>query len=215
MDIRFEDVFTQGITQLDPVDIQYAREMGYTIKLLGIAKRSGEGAPAEVRVHPTLIPSDSPLGKVNGVFNGILVDGRPIGTTMYYGRGAGADPTSSAVISDLMALAADDAGFSRWRDSRLCVQPGVKQIKPMDELETHYYIRFTMADRPGAMATIGRALADQGGVDPLDDPAPERRGGRAAGDDLDRDPPGARAGDPGGHRPDRRRRDERRAGVRT
>lgn len=162
MDIRFKDVFTQGITQLEPVDIQYAREMGYTIKLLGIAKRASAGAPAEVRVHPTLIPLDSPLGKVNGVFNGILVDGRPIGTTMYYGRGAGADATSSAVISDLMALAADTHGFSRWRDSRLSVQPGVKQIKPMDELETHYYIRFTMADRPGAMATIGRALADQG-----------------------------------------------------
>jgi homoserine dehydrogenase len=162
MDIRFEDVYTQGITQLEPMDIQYAREMGYTIKLLGIAKRAGEGAPAEVRVHPTLIPSDSPLGKVNGVFNGILVDGRPIGTTMYYGRGAGADATSSAVVSDLMALAADDGGFARWRDSRLKVQPGVKAIKPMDELETHYYIRFVMADRPGAMATIGRALADQG-----------------------------------------------------
>ncbi|MFA5190636.1 MAG: homoserine dehydrogenase [Verrucomicrobiia bacterium] len=162
MDIRFKDVFTQGITQLEPADIQAAHEMGYTIKLLGIAKRAAAGAAAEVRVHPTLIPLDSPLGKVNGVFNGVLVDGRPIGTTMYYGRGAGADATSSAVISDLMALAADESRFSRWRDGRLRVQPGAKAIKPMDALETHYYIRFTMADRPGAMATIGHALADQG-----------------------------------------------------
>lgn len=162
MDLRFDDVYTQGITQLEPVDIQYAREMGYTIKLLGIAKRQGDGAPAEVRVHPTLIPSDSPLGKVNGVFNGVLVDGRPIGTTMYYGRGAGADATSSAVVSDLMALAADVNGFGRWRDARLRVTPGDKRVRPMDELETHYYIRVTTADRPGVMATIGRALADQG-----------------------------------------------------
>ena len=161
MDIRFDDVFTQGITQLDPVDIQYAREMGYTVKLMGIAKRTGEGAPAEIRVHPTLIPSDSPIGKVSGVFNAIQVEGRPIGTTMYYGRGAGADATSSAVISDLMALAADEGGFARWRDARLRITPGDKKVRPMDELETHYYIRFTMADRPGAMATIGRALADQ------------------------------------------------------
>ena len=162
MDIRFENVFTQGITQLDPVDIQYAHEMGYTIKLLGIAKRAAAGAPAEVRVHPTLIPSDTPLGKVSGVFNGILVVGEPIGTTMYYGRGAGAGATSSAVISDLMALASDNGSFNRWRDARLGVTPGVHALRPMDELETHYYIRFTMADRPGAMATIGRALADQG-----------------------------------------------------
>jgi homoserine dehydrogenase len=161
MDIRFKDVFAQGITQVEPVDIQYAREMGYVIKLLGIAKREAIGAPVEVRVHPTLIPTDSPLGKVNGVFNGILVDGRPIGMTLYYGRGAGADATSSAVISDLMALAADEGGFSRWRDMRLRVRPGDKLIRPMEELKTHYYIRFTMADRPGAMATLGRALADQ------------------------------------------------------
>jgi len=162
MDIRFKDVYVEGITQIQPVDIQYAKELGYAIKLLGLAKREAGGAPVEVRVHPTLIPIDSPLGQVNNVFNGILIDGRPIGPTMYYGRGAGADATSSAVISDLMALAADEGGYNRWRDSRLAIAAGHKRLKPMDELETHYYIRFTMDDRPGAMATIGRALADQG-----------------------------------------------------
>ena len=162
MDIRYADVYVEGITQIQPVDIRYAKELGYAIKLLGIAKRENGEAPVEVRVHPTLIPLSSPLGQVNGVFNGILVDGRPIGTTTYYGRGAGADATSSAVISDLMALASDTGGFNRYRDMRLKIAIGQKDLKPMASLETHYYIRFTMTDRPGAMATIGRALADQG-----------------------------------------------------
>ncbi len=162
MDIRYADVYVEGITQIQPVDIRYAKELGYAIKLLGIAKREHGGAPVEVRVHPTLIPLGSPLGQVAGVFNGILVEGRPIGTTMYYGRGAGADATSSAVISDLMALASDANGFNRYRDMRLKIGISPKNLKPMAALETHYYIRFTMTDRPGAMATIGRALADEG-----------------------------------------------------
>lgn len=162
MDIRFEDVYVEGITQIEPLDIQYAKELGYAIKLLGIAKRASGAEPAIVRVHPTLIPFSSPLGQVNGVFNGVQVEGCPIGTTMYYGRGAGADATSSAVVSDLMALAADVNGFNPHRDMRLPIQAGVKNLMPIDKLVSHYYIRFTMADRPGAMATIGRALADQG-----------------------------------------------------
>ncbi|MCE5229275.1 homoserine dehydrogenase [bacterium] len=160
MDIRFKDVYVEGITRIESIDIQYARELGYAIKLLGIAKRPENNGGVEVRVHPTLVPMDSPLGQVNGVFNGVRVDGWPIGRTFYYGRGAGADATSSAVISDLMALAADENGFNPWRDSRLQVPVGQRTIKPMTELRTHYYIRFSVADRPGAMATIGRALAD-------------------------------------------------------
>ncbi|MEN6627216.1 MAG: homoserine dehydrogenase [Candidatus Sumerlaeia bacterium] len=159
MDIRFKDVYVEGITRIQPVDIQYARELGYAIKLLGIAKRPDAGGGVEVRVHPTLVPLDSPLGQVNGVFNSVRVDGWPIGRTVYFGRGAGADATSSAVISDLMALASEER-FNPWRDSRLPVPVGRRQLKPMAELRTHYYIRFTVADRPGAMATIGRALAE-------------------------------------------------------
>jgi homoserine dehydrogenase len=162
MDIRFEDVYVEGITQIQPVDIQYARKLGYVIKLLGIARRDAVDGTVEVRVHPTLLPSDSPLGQVHGVFNSVLVDGQPVGTTMYYGRGAGPGPTASAVISDLMALAADGGGFNAGRDARLRIPIGEKSIRPMDQLVTNYYVRFTMADRPGAMATIGQALAAEG-----------------------------------------------------
>jgi homoserine dehydrogenase len=161
MDIRFEDIYVEGITAIRPVDIVYAAKLGYAIKLLGIAKRDETNGSVEVRVHPTLVPLSSPLGHVNGVFNSVLVDGTPVGKTMYYGRGAGAGPTASAVISDLMALAADTGGFNAGRDARLRIKVGEKKLKPMDELMMHYYVRLTMADKPGAMATIGRALADQ------------------------------------------------------
>lgn len=161
MDIRFEDVYVEGITHIQPVDIRYAKELGYAIKLLGIARREDVESPAVVRVHPTLVLLDSPLGGVQGVFNSVLVHGRPIGPTMYYGQGAGPDATSSALVSDLMALADDVDGFNRWRDGRLNISVGHKNLGSMAELQTHYYIRFTMSDRPGAMATIGRALADQ------------------------------------------------------
>jgi homoserine dehydrogenase len=162
MDIRFHDVHVEGITQIQPIDIRYARELGYAIKLLGIAKFDPSTGAASVRVHPTLVPANSPLGQTSGVYNGIRIDGWPIGTTFYHGRGAGADATSSAVVSDLLALAADTQGFNAARDARLRIPVGQRSIKAMDQLVTHYYIRFTMADRPGAMATIGRALADQG-----------------------------------------------------
>ena len=160
MDVRFSDVYVEGITRLQPIDLQYARELGYVIKLLGIARRmDGEGVI--VRVHPTLLPAALPLAQVGGVFNCILVDGTPIGRTVYFGRGAGADATSSAVVSDLMALAAYEGGFASTRDARLPVTVGKRSLRPMDELETHYYIRFTVQDRPGVMAVIGRALADE------------------------------------------------------
>ena len=162
MDIRFDHVHVEGITRIRRVDIGFAKELGYDIKLLGIAKIDPADGQLEVRVHPTLVPLSSPLGKVDGVYNAVLVEGRPIGPTMFYGQGAGAAATSSAVISDLMALASDESGFNRWRDNRLPIRVGERRIKPMAELETHYYIRFTMADRPGAMATIGAALAEEG-----------------------------------------------------
>lgn len=162
MDIRFEDVFVRGITKIQPVDINYAKEMGYAIKLLGIAKREGRDARVEVRVHPTLVRMSTPLANVNDVFNAVLVDGEPVGRSMYYGRGAGAGPTSSAIVSDLMALAADAKGYNVWRDAKLPVAVGQKNLRPMSELKTHYYIRFTMADQPGTMAILGKALGDNG-----------------------------------------------------
>lgn len=161
MDIRFSDVYVEGITKIQPIDISTAREMGYKIKLLGIARRDSLLAPAEVRVHPTLVPCSSPIGQVDGVFNAVYCDGRPIGPTLFYGQGAGPAATSSAVVSDLMALAADVEGFNSWRDARLQIPVGEKNIKSIDEMETHYYIRTMLADSPGTMAMLGQILADQ------------------------------------------------------
>lgn len=159
MDVRGEDVWYEGITAIQPLDIRLARELGFVIKLLGIAKRDKPGAPADIRVHPTLIPADSQLAAVRGVYNAILVDGDPIGPTLFYGQGAGPEATSSAVISDLMALAADTAGFAAARDSRLRIPIGEKSIRPRDELRTHYYLRFTVRDQPGTMADLSGILA--------------------------------------------------------
>lgn len=162
MDIRGEDVWVEGIKNIQSVDIRYARQLGYAIKLLGIAKQELAGGAAEVRVHPTLIPGNSQLAAVRGVYNGIQVDGTPIGPTMYYGQGAGPSATASAIISDLMALAADGGKFNAGRDARLRIPIGEKKIRPRDELETNYYLRFEVADRAGAMATLSRLLADSG-----------------------------------------------------
>jgi len=159
MDIRIEDVWMEGIKAIQPIDIRYSREMGYAIKLLGIAKRAEDGS-AEVRVHPTLVPRDSQLAAVSGVFNAILVQGKPIGTTLYYGRGAGPDATSSAVISDLMAISAADEHFSFAMDGRMGIPIGKKSIRPRDDLQMHYYLRFTVADRPGVIARLSQTLAE-------------------------------------------------------
>lgn len=162
MDIRDTDVWVEGIRAIQPMDFKYAAELGFKIKLLGIAKRENGEGPVEVRVHPTLVEEDSQLAAVRGVYNAIVVDGRPIGRTMYYGQGAGPDATSSAVVSDLMALAADCGGFNRARDAKYRIPVGEKSIRPRDELTTQYYLRFTVADVPGAMAELSRALADAG-----------------------------------------------------
>jgi len=161
MDIRYPDVWVEGITAIQPIDIRYAREMGYAIKLLGIARQPEPDGPAEVRVHPTLIPQDSQLASVRGVYNGILVHGEPIGPTFYYGQGAGAKATSSAVLSDLMALAADARGFHPSSEARLRIPIGRKNLRPRESLETHYYLRFTVVDRPGTMAKLTAALGDR------------------------------------------------------
>ena len=160
LDIRVGDVWVEGIKAVQPLDIRYARELGYAIKLLGIAKRENPEGPAEVRVHPTLVPLSSQLATVRGVYNAILIDAHPIGPTLYYGQGAGPAATSSAVLSDVMAIAADEGGFNANRDARLRVPIGSKNLRPRDELQTHYYLRFTVVDRPGAMAQLSQTLAE-------------------------------------------------------
>lgn len=159
-DIRFADVFVEGISRLKPVDLDNAKRLGYKVKLLGVAKRDQKDGRIEVRVHPTLIPESSLLANVSGVFNAVMVEGDLVGNTLFYGRGAGQLPTSSAILSDVMAIASDIArGVPPIAEHRLKVPVGERSLKPISELETGYYLRLTVADRPGAMATISGVLA--------------------------------------------------------
>jgi homoserine dehydrogenase len=158
-DFRFADVFVEGITRLRQIDIEYAQELGYAIKLLGIAK-ADESNRVEVRVHPTLLPRESLLANVSGVFNGIMVEGDLVGKTMFYGRGAGPLPTASAVISDLMSIASDIAQGCAPAEHRLTIPIGTKNLRPIIELETSYYLRMTAEDKPGVMAKLSGALGN-------------------------------------------------------
>jgi len=150
------DIHCEGISRMDSRDFKYAGELGYAIKLLAIGKQ-GDNL-IEVRVHPVFIPEESLLAKVDGVYNGILVEGDLVGRVLFYGEGAGALPTSSAVIADVVSAAQDilSGGESRagWR-----LEPG-KKIKPMAELETRYYLRLNVADRPGVLAQVSKVLGD-------------------------------------------------------
>lgn len=159
-DIRFTDVFVEGITRMKQVDFEYAADLGFAIKLLGIAK-ADDADRVEVRVHPTLLPRTSLLASVDGVFNAVMVEGDLVGKTMFYGRGAGQDPTASAVLGDVAAIAAAMAEGRRPGEHRLRVErPGHKNLRPIAELETAYYLRFAVADRPGVMARLSGALGD-------------------------------------------------------
>jgi homoserine dehydrogenase len=157
-DVRYADVYVEGITRIKPVDIEYARELGYTIKLLGIAKCDPSDGRVEARVHPTLVSTHSLLAHVSGVFNGIMTVGDLVGRSMFYGRGAGPDPTASAVLSDVMAAAQAIAEGRAVNEHRLTIEPGVRNLKPIEELETAYYIRLVAEDRPGVMAKISTVL---------------------------------------------------------
>ena len=154
--VRPEDVFTEGITRLSAKDFRYARELGYTIKLLAIAKQvDGE---LEARVHPTFVPLSFTLANVNGVFNAVHVVGDLVGPVMFYGRGAGPGPTSSAVVADIIDLA------QRLRSGtvmRLLVPlDETKRLRPMEDVETRYYIRVQVTNRPGVFAQITRVLGE-------------------------------------------------------
>ncbi len=150
------DIYTEGSVDIEAEDIQYAKELGYAIKLLAIAKRAGE--LLELRVHPTLIPESHLLANVNGVYNAIFVKGDLIGENLFYGEGAGALPTSSAVTSDIIAIAkniSDD--FKTARCIPFCKD--VDKIKRMGDVETRYYVRFSAIDKPGVLARISGILA--------------------------------------------------------
>ena len=159
--VQFDRAHVEGITKLSATDIRYAEQLGYRIKLLGIARRTGAGI--ELRVHPTLIPAKRLIANVEGAMNAVLVHGDAVGATLYYGKGAGAEPTASAVIADLVditRLATADPGH---RVPHLAFQPDAMSdipVLPMSEVTTSYYLRVCVADQLGVLADITRVLAD-------------------------------------------------------
>jgi homoserine dehydrogenase len=155
--VRPEDIYCEGISKLSGRDFQYARELGFAVKLLAIGKR--EDSNIQVRVHPVFTPEDTLLAKVDGVFNAIQIEGDLIGKLIFYGKGAGALPTSSAVISDIVAAAKDivcgKIAITGWKIDRDI------HIKPMTFLETRYYLRMEVDDSPGVLAQIAQVLGNQ------------------------------------------------------
>jgi len=159
--MQFGSAYIEGISKLTREDIRYAEELGYRIKLLGIAKRKAKGI--ELRVHPTLIPERRLIANVEGVMNAILVKGDAVGQTMYYGAGAGAEPTASAVVADLVDVARMLTADPEHRVPHLAFQPDQLSntpILPIGEVETAYYFRMRVQDKPGVLADITRILAD-------------------------------------------------------
>ena len=159
--VQFDKVYTEGITKLTGEDIRYAEELGYRIKLLGITKRVAKGI--ELRVHPTLIPNKRLIANVEGVMNAVVVKGDAVGATLYYGAGAGAEPTASSVIADLVDVTRMQTADPMHRVPTLSFQPDLLSDIPvisMDDVETSYYLRMQVVDKPGVMAEITRILAD-------------------------------------------------------
>ena len=161
--VDFKDIYTEGISSITAMDINYARDFGYKIKLLAIGKRDGERI--EARVHPTMVPVNYPLADVDGVFNAIRLTGDFVDTVMFYGRGAGMDPTASAVVGDVMAIARNImVGVSRrsaplgFLDEKIVNLP----IKPIGETVSKYYLRFSVLDKPGILSKIAGALGETG-----------------------------------------------------
>jgi len=163
--VQFDKAHVEGITALQAIDIRYAEQLGYRIKLLGIARRArvngSEGI--ELRVHPTLIPAKRLIANVEGAMNAVLVQGDAIGATMYYGKGAGPEPTASAVIADLVDITRLATADPEHRVPHLAFQPDAMadiKILPMAEITTSYYLRLRVADQPGVLAELTRILAD-------------------------------------------------------
>jgi homoserine dehydrogenase len=159
-EINLDDIYIEGVTDITQHDIQYAREFGYQIKLLAIAKLL-EGNKIQVRVHPTMLPEDTMLANVDGVFNAIYVLGNAAGATMFYGRGAGQMPAASAVVGDIVEIAKCKIAGT---DPQLLPLPTLDNtrysLKPMDECETRYYIRLQALDKPGVLAKVSGILGD-------------------------------------------------------
>ncbi|MBK1701517.1 homoserine dehydrogenase, partial [Thiococcus pfennigii] len=161
--LQFDKTFTEGISRIDAQDVAYADELGYRIKHLGIARRVADGI--EMRVHPTLIPHRRLIANVNGVMNAVLVKGDAVGPTLYYGAGAGALPTASAVVADIVDVVRTLTSDPHNRVPHLAFQPKALAdipVLPMSEVETAYYLRVSALDKPGVMARVAGILGDRG-----------------------------------------------------
>lgn len=158
--LQFDKVFTEGITKITREDVEYAEQLGYRIKHLGIARKTAEGI--ELRVHPTLIPERRLIANVNGVMNAVVVKGDAVGPTLYYGAGAGAEPTASAVVADVVDVVRALTGDPENRVPHLAFQPDAIAdipVLPATEFKTAYYLRLNAEDRPGVLADVTRILA--------------------------------------------------------
>ena len=159
--MQFDKAHIEGISQLQAIDINYAEQLGYRIKLLGITKRTAKGI--ELRVHPTLIPASRLIANVEGAMNAVLVQGDAVGASLYYGRGAGSEPTASAVIADIVDITRLATADPEHRVPHLAFQPNAinnEVILPMDEITTSYYLRLRVADQTGVLADVTRIMAD-------------------------------------------------------
>ncbi len=161
--VQFDKAHVEGITQLTATDIKYAEHLGYRIKLLGISKRTAAGI--ELRVHPTLVPTKRLIANVEGAMNAVMVHGDAVGTTLYYGKGAGSEPTASAVIADLVDIARLADASATQRVPALAFQPGAMSDLPvlaMTEVVTSYYLRLKVADKAGVLAQVTGIVAQAG-----------------------------------------------------
>jgi homoserine dehydrogenase len=161
--VQFDKAHVEGITKLGAQDIRYAEQLGYRIKLLGITRRGRDGV--ELRVHPSLVPAKRLLANVEGAMNAVVVQGDAVGTTLYYGKGAGSEPTASAVIADLVDIARLHSADAEHRVPHLAFQPDALsdlQVVPMDEVVTSYYLRLQVADQAGVLAKVTGLLAEAG-----------------------------------------------------
>jgi homoserine dehydrogenase len=161
--VQFDKAYVEGITQLGAADIKYAEQLGYRIKLLGITKRTAQGV--ELRVHPSLVPTQRLIANVEGAMNAVMVQGDAVGTTLYYGKGAGSEPTASAVIADLVDITRLHTADPLNRVPHLAFQPDAMSnlsVLPMSEVVTSYYLRLRVADQAGVLAKLTGLLAGAG-----------------------------------------------------
>lgn len=159
--LQFDKVYTEGITRITRTDVEYAEQLGYRIKHLGIARKTAEGI--ELRVHPTLIPERRLIANVNGVMNAVLVKGDAVGATLYYGAGAGAEPTGSSVVADLIDVARALTSDPENRVPHLAFQADALAdipVLPADRIQTSYYLRLNAEDKPGVLADVTKILAE-------------------------------------------------------